>query len=167
VPAASAVCVKFTQPATGPSVQGNQKNDDFRCPFDGALSPESRNANEPPHRGRRQKPRTQFRERGLARNYATPRNPKEIPVLRLLSVAALASAAFIAAIPNSPVSAAAVTINNIGTSARVPVVTGGPRLAPSSSVIKVQAPHQTPKQRRWVCGPIVNYDGSPHCHWVP
>ncbi len=25
----------------------------------------------------------------------------------------------------------------------------------------------TPKQRRWVCGPIVNWDGSPHCHWVP
>jgi hypothetical protein len=24
-----------------------------------------------------------------------------------------------------------------------------------------------PKQKRWVCGPIVNYDGTKHCHWVP
>jgi hypothetical protein len=35
------------------------------------------------------------------------------------------------------------------------------RVEPNLSALK------TPKQRRWVCGPIVNYDGSPHCHWVP
>jgi hypothetical protein len=114
------------------------------------------------------KAENQFRECDLARNYAKPRNPKEIPMLRLLSIAALASAAIIAAIPNSPASAAAVTINNVGTSVHVGAVTnatGARRFAPNTRVITVQTPRQGPKQRKWVCGPIVNYDGTPHCHW--
>jgi hypothetical protein len=90
-------------------------------------------------------------------------------MLRLLSIAALASAAIIAAIPNSPVFAAVHTINSVGT-VRVSAVTnatGGGRFDSNTPVITGQPGRQGPKQRRWVCGPIVNWDGSPHCHWVP
>jgi hypothetical protein len=86
-------------------------------------------------------------------------------MLRLLSIAALASAAVVAAFANSPASAASVTINNVGAGARVNAITGR-RFAPSTPVINIQTPRQGPKQRRWVCGPIVNYDGTPHCHWT-
>jgi hypothetical protein len=91
-------------------------------------------------------------------------------MMRLLSIAVLGSAATLAAIPISPASAASVTVNNVGTSARVstiPNTLSGRRFAPSSPVINAQGPRHKPRQGRWVCGPIVNWDGSPHCHWVP
>src|SRR5580692_10800843 len=97
------------------------------------------------------------------RDDATLCNPTEIPMLRLLSIAALASAAIIAAIPNSPASAAGVTINSVGVGARVGV---GRQFAPTTRVINMQNQHHLLKARRWVCGPIVNWDGTPHCHWV-
>ena len=82
---------------------------------------------------------------------------------RLSFVAALACATILAAIPNSPAFAAATT-----TTVVVPHVTATPttgtRLSPNTTT--GQTIHQGPKQRRWVCGPIVNWDGSPHCHWV-
>ena len=88
-------------------------------------------------------------------------------MLRVLSIASLASAAIIAAIPNSPASAAAVSINSVGTSGRVGAVTNGRHFAPNTRALNVQTPRHVPRQKRWVCGPIVNWDGSPHCHWVP
>jgi hypothetical protein len=87
-------------------------------------------------------------------------------MLRFLSIAALASAAIIAAIPNSPASAAAVRVN-VPVNARVNAATNTQKFAPDTGAITTQASHEGPKQRRWVCGPIVNYDGSPHCHWAP
>jgi hypothetical protein len=90
-------------------------------------------------------------------------------MMRFLSIAALASAAIIAAIANSPAEAAAVRINSFGTGAHVGVLTnatGGRQFAPNTPIRTGQTSRQGPKQRRWVCGPIVNYDGTPHCHWV-
>jgi hypothetical protein len=90
-------------------------------------------------------------------------------MLRFLSIAALASAAIIAASTNSPVSAAAVTIN-VPTGTRVNAAanaTSARQITPHNSENGMQNLSQGPKQRRWVCGPIVNYDGSPHCHWAP
>jgi hypothetical protein len=91
---------------------------------------------------------------------------------KLLSVSALASTAVVAAATLSPAPAASlnnniavghVTVtrpggnfsnNSIGASNQIftPNVSHGPKLKP---VVK-----------KWVCGPIVNYDGTPHCHWV-
>jgi hypothetical protein len=62
----------------------------------------------------------------------------------------------------SPASAAAFGMNNVGTGARVGAATGGWQFTGTS----MQIPREGPKQRRYVCGPIVNYDGTPHCHWV-
>ncbi|HEY4919644.1 MAG TPA: hypothetical protein VII40_06030 [Xanthobacteraceae bacterium] len=87
-------------------------------------------------------------------------------MLRLLSLAALASAAIIATSPNSPASAAALTMNNVGAGAHVSAVTNR-AFAPNIAVSSVQIPGHEPKYKKWVCGPIVNWDGSPHCHWVP
>jgi hypothetical protein len=89
-------------------------------------------------------------------------------MLRLLSIAALASAAMIATIPTSPASAAALTINNVGP--RIGAVNnaaGARGIASNTLMSSVQIPHQGPKAKKWVCGPIVNWDGTPHCHWVP
>jgi hypothetical protein len=89
-------------------------------------------------------------------------------MLKLLSIAALASAAIITAAASSPVSAAAVTVRV--PTARVSAganVAGARQFAPNGRVVTVQIPRQGPKQKKWVCGPIVNWDGSPHCHWVP
>ena len=61
----------------------------------------------------------------------------------------------------SPRSAAAVTVP-----AAPRVNTDIPQIDTPTPEIKVQGPHQGPKQRRWVCGPIVNWDGSRHCHWT-
>ncbi len=90
-------------------------------------------------------------------------------MLKLLSIAALASAAIIAAAASSPVSAAAVTVR-VPTNTRVSAganATGARQFAPNGRVVTVQIPRQGPKQKKWVCGPIVNWDGTPHCHWVP
>ena len=87
-------------------------------------------------------------------------------MLRLLSIAALASAAIVATIPTSPVSAAAL-INNVGP--RIGAVNNAASargFAANTLMSSVQIPHQGPKAKKWVCGPIVNYDGTPHCHWV-
>jgi hypothetical protein len=88
-------------------------------------------------------------------------------MLKLLSIAALASTTIIAAAATSPVSAAAVTVRVPTTSVRAGTVGNATGTREFVPVITVQTPRQGPKQRRWVCGPIVNYDGSPHCHWVP
>jgi hypothetical protein len=90
-------------------------------------------------------------------------------MMKFLSIAALASAAVIAAAASAPVSAAAVTVH-VPTNIRVGAATnatGARQFAPSVRLITVQSPSQEPKQRKWVCGPIVNWDGTPHCHWVP
>jgi len=88
-------------------------------------------------------------------------------MLRLLSIAALACAAIVAAAPNSPASAAALMINNVGPRiGAVNNVAGGARFVPNTSMIAVHASQQGPKQRRWICGPLLNWDGTPHCHWV-
>jgi hypothetical protein len=88
-------------------------------------------------------------------------------MLKLLSIAALASAVIISAAASSPASAAAVTVR-VPTNVRTGTVTNatGTRQFTNTPTITVQTPRQGPKQRRWVCGPIVNYDGSPHCRWV-
>ena len=85
-------------------------------------------------------------------------------MLRLLPTAALASAAIIAAIPNSPASAMALTIHNVGAGPRVGAVGG--HFAFDAPVITDHTPHDKPAVKKWVCGPLVNYDGTPHCHWV-
>jgi hypothetical protein len=47
-----------------------------------------------------------------------------------------------------------IGINGIGASNQVFTPNGhGPKLKPAVG-------------GRWVCGPIVNWDGTPHCHWV-
>ena len=84
---------------------------------------------------------------------------------RLLSIAALASAAIIATMSNSPVSAAALTMNSVGGSHISAATNRG--FAPNIAVSAVQLHNQEPHQKKWVCGPIVNWDGSPHFHWVP
>jgi hypothetical protein len=87
---------------------------------------------------------------------------------KLLFASALASTAVVAAAMLSPAPAASlnnniavghVTVtrpstNNIGASNQyfTPNTPNGPKLKPAV--------------KKWVCGPIVNYDGSPHCHWV-
>jgi len=92
---------------------------------------------------------------------------------KLSSIATLASAAMIAATLTSPVSAAALRINNVGAGARVGAVhtaIGGGRFTPMIPAIATQTPHHGPKyqkpQWKWVCGPLLNYDGTKHCHWV-
>jgi hypothetical protein len=89
---------------------------------------------------------------------------------KLLSASALASTAILAAATLSSVSAASlnnslsvghvtvtrpgsVGVNGIGANNQVFTPNGhGPKLKPPVKV--------------WVCGPIVNWDGSKHCHWV-
>jgi hypothetical protein len=86
---------------------------------------------------------------------------------KLLSVSALASTAVIAAATLSPAPAAPLN-NNIAvghvTIAR-PNVNG---IAASNQIFTPNGhgPKLKPAVKKWVCGPIVNYDGSPHCHWV-
>jgi hypothetical protein len=86
-----------------------------------------------------------------------------------LFVSALASTAVVAAATLSPAPAASLNnniavghvtvtrpnINGIATSNQyfTPNSANGPKLKPAVG-------------GRWVCGPIVNYDGTPHCHWV-
>jgi hypothetical protein len=86
-------------------------------------------------------------------------------MLKLLSIAALASTAIVAA--NSSVSAAGLMINHVGT-ARIGAVTNAPggRFAPNTPTITGQPAGHEAKPRRWVCGPLKNWDGSWHCHWV-
>jgi hypothetical protein len=88
-------------------------------------------------------------------------------MLKLLSVAAVASAMLTATLV-SPVTAAQMNINtghinSVGRSADVGRTQGN--LASSEANFVRPVTSDTPKQRKWVCGPIVNYDGTPHCHW--
>jgi hypothetical protein len=88
--------------------------------------------------------------------------------MRRLSAFALASV--LAAATLAPASAANLT-NNI--SARVnpvpPRVSVGTNAIGASNQIftpQGHGPKLKPPVKKWVCGPIVNWDGTPHCHWV-
>jgi hypothetical protein len=85
---------------------------------------------------------------------------------KLILASTLASTAIVAAATLSPATAASLNANiavghvtvapsNIGASNQyfTPNASQGPKLKPAVG-------------GRWVCGPIVNYDGTPHCHWV-
>ena len=82
-------------------------------------------------------------------------------MLKLLSVGAVASAAMLAATLLSPATAAQFStghFNFANGSGQIGRSHGGSAMGGSNFT--------TPRQRRWVCGPIVNYDGTPHCHWT-
>ena len=92
-------------------------------------------------------------------------------MLKLLSASALALAAVLAGAVSSRVSAASLT-NNVSaghiTSARVGGNISNTNVGASNQYFTPNGhgPKLKPAVRVWVCGPIVNYDGSPHCHWV-
>jgi outer membrane scaffolding protein for murein synthesis (MipA/OmpV family) len=88
---------------------------------------------------------------------------------KLLSVSALASAALFAAAALSPAPAASLN-NNISVGH---VTMTRPNISGVAASNQYFTPNtsQGPKLKpavggRWVCGPIVNWDGTPHCHWV-
>jgi hypothetical protein len=87
-------------------------------------------------------------------------------MLKRLSLTAVASLTMLAATLASPVTAAQINvntghINSVGRSGDVGRINGDfARGEPNFATPK------TPKQRKWVCGPIVNWDGTPHCHWT-
>jgi hypothetical protein len=92
-------------------------------------------------------------------------------MLKLLSVTAVASVTMLSATLVSPVTAAQININvghfnSVGRSGEIGRSEIGSRVALAKGESSVTTP-QIPHQRKWVCGPIVNYDGTPHCHWVP
>ena len=86
-------------------------------------------------------------------------------MLKCLSVIAMVSVTMLSATLVSPATAAQINvntghINSVGRSGDIGVNRGDfARTEPNFAALK------TPKQRKWVCGPIVNYDGTPHCHW--
>jgi hypothetical protein len=87
-------------------------------------------------------------------------------MLKLLSVTAVASVTMLAAILVSPATAAQININtghfnSVGRSGEI----GASHSDFATGVSNVATP-RTLNRRRWVCGPIVNYDGTPHCHWT-
>jgi len=90
---------------------------------------------------------------------------------KLWSISALALVAILAAAAFSPVSAASIGNFSAGhaTAGRIDRVDSGYSGRNIATVNPVTAPRLLigPRQRRWVCGPIVNYDGTPHCHWAP
>jgi opacity protein-like surface antigen len=89
---------------------------------------------------------------------------KEIAVLKLLSVTAIAATLL------SPATAAQLNTPHI--TPHINVVTGNGQVGrihggfANSDFTTPKSNLTTPKYRRWVCGPIVNYDGTPHCHWT-
>ncbi|HLH89269.1 MAG TPA: hypothetical protein VKX28_12495 [Xanthobacteraceae bacterium] len=90
---------------------------------------------------------------------------------KLLSVSALASTALLAPML-SPASAASLN-NNIAvghvTYTRPGNVAAATNVGTSNQYFTPNAAHGPklkPAVKKWVCGPIVNYDGTPHCHWV-
>jgi hypothetical protein len=88
-------------------------------------------------------------------------------MLKLLSVAAVASAMLTATLV-SPVSAAQININtgHVNSVGRTgDFGRGQGNFAKGETNFVSSTTPNTPKQRKWVCGPIVNYDGTPHCHW--
>jgi hypothetical protein len=87
-------------------------------------------------------------------------------MLKLLSVTAVASVTMLTATLVSPVTAAQMNINtghfnSVGRSGEIGRSHGDFAKGESNFTTP-----KTPKQRKWVCGPIVNYDGTPHCHWT-
>jgi hypothetical protein len=87
-----------------------------------------------------------------------------------LSIAAVASAIMIAAALVSPATAAQINVNNghfnsVGRSAEIGVRGDFARSEANFVTPNMANTSHTPRQRKWVCGPIVNYDGTPHCHW--
>ena len=91
-------------------------------------------------------------------------------MLKLVSLSALAAAAVVAALSPAPVSAASMPtnlghisvsrpMNNFGSGN---VITSYQVFAPNT----FHGPAGPKYQKKWVCGPIVNWDGTPHCHWV-
>ena len=109
----------------------------------------------------------------LLRRRATNRGTDpatEILMRKLLSVSALASTA-VFALTLSPASAAG--LNNIAvghvTYARPGNVAAAANVSTSNQYFTpntAHGPKLKPMIRKWVCGPLVNYDGTPHCHWV-
>jgi hypothetical protein len=91
----------------------------------------------------------------------------EILMRKLWSVSALASAAVVtltlspafAASLNTNIAVGHVTVTRPNISG---VAASNQYFVPST----VHGPKLKPAVGRWVCGPIVNYDGTPHCHWV-
>ena len=91
---------------------------------------------------------------------------------KLLSVAALASTALVAIATLSP--AVAASLNNNIAVGHVTFTRPGGNVAPANIAASnqyftpnsVHGPKLKPAVKKWVCGPIVNYDGTPHCHWV-
>ena len=87
-------------------------------------------------------------------------------MLKLLSVTAVAAVTLLAAALVSPVTAAQISINtghlnSAGRSGDIGRIHGDFARSETNFVSP-----KTPRQRKWVCGPIVNYDGTPHCHWT-
>jgi hypothetical protein len=83
-------------------------------------------------------------------------------MLKLLSATAVASAAMLATTLLSPATAAQFNTGHFN------FATGSGQIGRShGGFARGESNFTTPKQRRWVCGPIVNYDGTPHCHWAP
>jgi hypothetical protein len=82
-----------------------------------------------------------------------------------LSVTAVATVTMLAATLVSPVTAAQMNINtgHFNSAGR-----SGDIGRSHGDLARIETNFATPdlpKQRKWVCGPIVNYDGTPHCHW--
>jgi hypothetical protein len=84
-------------------------------------------------------------------------------MLKLLSVAAVASAMLVSPVAAAQMNMNTAHINSVGRSADVGRTQGN--LVSSEANFVRPATSITPKQKKWVCGPIVNYDGTPHCHW--
>jgi hypothetical protein len=92
-------------------------------------------------------------------------------MLKLLSVSAVASVVMLAGTLASPVTAAQMNINtghfnSVGRSGEIGRSHGDFARSELNFATPNIATPKTPKQRKWVCGPIVNYDGTPHCHWT-
>ena len=87
---------------------------------------------------------------------------------RLLCVSALASTAVLAALSPAPAAGlnANIAVGHVTVTRTNPNISG---IAASNQYFTpnvAQGPKLKPAVKKWVCGPIVNWDGSPHCHWV-
>jgi hypothetical protein len=85
-------------------------------------------------------------------------------MLKRLSATAVASAAMLAATLSSPATAAMLYTGH--SNGHPNVVLGGGQVGQGHGSFTNGGPKYAKPVRTWVCGPIVNYDGTPHCHWV-
>jgi hypothetical protein len=85
-------------------------------------------------------------------------------MLRQLSTTAVASVIMLAATLVSPVTAAQIKVNSVQVNPVVRTDIGRTHVSMPNYYASSNIPN-VPKQRKWVCGPIVNWDGTPHCHW--